>query len=603
MALPEAGTHVQPRALDRARAFVRSVSPRRVVAAIHRDVLAPLLLALVPLFWVVDATYRASLATLGRDQGIFQYVAWAVLHGERDYADIRDVNGPLIHLIHVAFLKLGGGDEHTFRTLDLTVTGASFALTGLCLAGLASRDRASRRPSWAARVAWAAAAWVVLSVQYQLHLAWNQAQRESFCDWFLLPSVGLQLLGARRRGGAERARLVAMGALSVLPWFGKPTFVLFTAAQLLSLLVVEPGTLRARARRALEFAGGGALASIVPLAFLFGWGDARAFLRISTSDVPHVYRFIWAKTAREILGDEGALLSAAHGAVASAAVLAFVVAKLLPRRAAVLALLPLAAIGNVIAQHKGFGYHFHPLTAFTLLAWLALVVALWERFRTVGRAKVWGRWLALAAATALAGEVAVSMRHSPHLRDVWILAGGATPARRSGKDYLTHYKTYDFFPFEMRQAAQFLREATPDGARVQTFGMDPYLLFLAERRSATPYIYAYDLDASAALAGGFENRPTQQDAEYILWSRGLHEQDMLARLRARAPEAFVFIDRSPLMALREAEEDFAQWCPETTAWMKERYRKARELGPYHVWLRADLPVPEGRPTTEGEAPP
>src|SRR4051794_1772950 len=50
-----------------------------------RRVLAPALLALVPLFWVADATHRSSLTTLGRDQGIFQYIAWAVAHGDVDY--------------------------------------------------------------------------------------------------------------------------------------------------------------------------------------------------------------------------------------------------------------------------------------------------------------------------------------------------------------------------------------------------------------------------------------------------------------------------------------------------------------------------------------
>ena len=41
---------------------------------------------------------RASWTPLGRDQGIFQYVAWAVAQGDVDYRDVRDVNGPLIAL-------------------------------------------------------------------------------------------------------------------------------------------------------------------------------------------------------------------------------------------------------------------------------------------------------------------------------------------------------------------------------------------------------------------------------------------------------------------------------------------------------------------------
>ena len=81
------------------RRFVPSAKTR---VDLVRRLLVPLILASVPFFWVADATHRASLTTLGRDQGIFQYIAWAVRLGDVDYRDIRDVNGPLIHLIHSA---------------------------------------------------------------------------------------------------------------------------------------------------------------------------------------------------------------------------------------------------------------------------------------------------------------------------------------------------------------------------------------------------------------------------------------------------------------------------------------------------------------------
>ena len=93
------------------------------------------MVALPALGWVLEATRHASLETLGRDQGIFQYIAWAVSHGARDYRDVHDVNGPLTHLIHMVFLALGGADEHRFRSLDLAVTGVSFAAVGACLPG------------------------------------------------------------------------------------------------------------------------------------------------------------------------------------------------------------------------------------------------------------------------------------------------------------------------------------------------------------------------------------------------------------------------------------------------------------------------------------
>src|SRR5580700_1494488 len=80
------------------------------LARVLRSVLVPLVIAVPPLFWVADATHRASLTPLGRDQGIFQYVARALERGDIDYRDVRDVNGPLTHLVHMVLLALGGAD-------------------------------------------------------------------------------------------------------------------------------------------------------------------------------------------------------------------------------------------------------------------------------------------------------------------------------------------------------------------------------------------------------------------------------------------------------------------------------------------------------------
>src|SRR4051812_4167494 len=98
---------------------------------------APGLLITLPAApWVWDASVRASYATLGRDQGIFQYVAWAVAGGAKLYRDVRDVNGPLVMIVHRVFLALGGEDERVFRILDLFLVGLTAAFAGACLPAL-----------------------------------------------------------------------------------------------------------------------------------------------------------------------------------------------------------------------------------------------------------------------------------------------------------------------------------------------------------------------------------------------------------------------------------------------------------------------------------
>ncbi|MBX3187238.1 MAG: hypothetical protein KF819_09490 [Labilithrix sp.] len=583
---PPAAEGATARRPPRARlgsAILRAARSPKARLAIVRRALVPLLLALVPFFWVADATHRSALTTLGRDQGIFQYIGWAVGQGEVDYRDIRDVNGPLVHLIHKILLALGGADEHRFHVLELFATGVSFAFVGACLPSLVAR----RKPRGYERAAWAAAAWVVLGAQYHLYLYWNQAQRESFCDWFLLPSLALQLVRPAREARAASRRIVAIAALSTITWFGKPSFVLFTVMQLGVLLIDREVTLSAKQKIA-RFALGGALGAAIPIAYLLRWGDIGAFARITFIDVPQIYRFIWAKSAQEIFGEEGPLKVAAAGLAAAALLIGLVATRELPRRVLVVALAPLCGIVNVVVQHKGFGYHFHPVTATTHFGFLIVVAMLWERFRGAPRKRPLGRHAAVVVAVAYALEVTSSMKGSPHIRNVWILAGGETPERRMTEEYFNSFKSHDFFPWEMRLGASWLRSNTSPDARVQVYGMDPYILFLAQRRSATPYIYAYDLNDDAALEGGWSNRPTERDVARIKAARDAHEHDMLTRLRAAPPEAFVFIDKSPLISYQDAMEDFRHCCKESAEWVASNYHQAQSFGEVHVWLRDDL---------------
>jgi hypothetical protein len=564
-----------------------------------RSVATPFVLAVPPLFWVADATRRASFTTLGRDQGIFQYIGWALAHGERDYRDLRDVNGPLTHLVHRVLLALGGADEHRFRVLDLTVTGATFALVGLCLPGLgASYARARSSARSVERLAWAFAAWVVLSGQYLLYGYWDLAQRESFFDWFLLPSVALQLATQQptdtRRWptGRTRALLAVSGALAVAPCFGKPTYLLFVVAQLVALLADDALPLGRRAA-ARAFLAGGTAGALTQLALLMATGDVLAYARIQLADVPAMYRFIWPRAAGDIFSNPWCATQAIFGLVGAVVILSLVAIGEMPRRVIAIALLPVCAVGGVLAQAKGFPYHFHPVTAGVHLQWLVGAAWLSERARVAQRRLALVRLVPIAFAVTVALRVATAMEDSPQIRAVWLLWGASTPADRQTPEYFAHFPEPDFFPYEMRQAADYLRAHTAPGDRVQTYGMDPYVLFLAGRLSATPYIYVYDLDADAALGGGTGGHPDAAQSERIRAIRDAHEADMLARLKDRPPAAFVFLDAAPLMTESDAWDDFDSHCPAASAWVTKRYRETARFGHDHVWLRNDLaPLPD-----------
>jgi hypothetical protein len=500
----------------------------------------------------------------------------------------------LTHLVHLVFLALGGADEHRFRVLDLTITGVVFALVGASLPGL-SRARGELRPSWAERVAWGFAGWVILSAQYMHYIFWDQAQRESFFDWFMLTSIALQLY-AHSIDAPQKSRilLVVSGALSLIPWLGKPTYALFTLAQLLTLVLDRDLRLSLYARFS-AFAMGGAIGLLTQLAYLVAYADIGAFLRIYLIDVPALYRFIWPRTPLDILSLSGYANTAALAIVTSVAVCGLIVDGQVPVRVLAVALVPLAGLASVVVQAKGFPYHFHPVSAGLYLEWLVIVVWLWERHgrKRASRGEAQGiiRLVPFAAAGALALAVATAVQTSAHLTNHWILAKGIFAEQRASRDYLVYFQTTDFFPWEMRETAHYLREHTIPTDRVQEYGMDPYLLFLAQRMSATPYIYAYDLNVDAALYGSDLPEglhPDDRESQRIRAIRNAHEEDFLARLKVDPPSAFIFMDKAPLMTEDEdAWLDFAEHNAASAAWVTERYKQTAIFGNDRVWLRRD----------------
>jgi hypothetical protein len=485
-------------------------------------------------------------------------------------------------MVHALFQILGGADEHRFRVLDLAVTGLSFAIAGALLPGVA---RAARPVAPVERAAWATGTWVALTAQYLAYGFWDTAQRESFLDWFVLVAIALQAslgdLAARR----ARPVLFSSGLLSLVPWLGKPTFALFTASQLLAL-TLEPGALRLRARRLAWFIAGGAVGVLVPLAWTALRGDLHAWARITFVDVPAMYRFMWHRPASAILSMPGYRSLAWTGGLTAALLLGLVASRRLPIRALPVATMPVLGLVSVVLQAKGFPYHFHPVTLGTTFAWVVVVAAAWEgALGARPPLAIAVRGAALAAAGAIGAHALVLARRAPYplppppaARDAASLAGDAR---------LSAFERVDFFPRALRDAAAYVSAHTRPDERVQTYGMDAYVLFLARRRSATPYIYAYDLNADAAMHGSFDPDglvPTAPEVERIRALVGAHAVDLRARLERSPPAAFVFVARSPLTSDPDAVADFEAHCPEAAAWVSARYREAADFDGVRVWL-------------------
>jgi hypothetical protein len=540
-------------------------------------------------YWAAIAAWRSTFAILARDQGGFQYAAWAIANGERAYADFRYIDGPLAHVLHLAAMTLGGADEHRFRILDLVASSSVFLASGALLPGIAHRAGTARPATTAStRVMWALAAWVVLMSQYVMY-GWSYTvQRESFFNLFLISSIALQLYAQQPRAPgearvSERWVLALAGALSAATWFGKPTCVLYTAVQALAIVVDDEAPLT-RWKGVLSFAIGGAAAALTMIGLVVVTGDLAAFVRIQFGDVPRVYRFIWNSSIADCYQVRGsARLNRAFATVVFA--IALIGAGWLPRRFLAILALPTCGLFLYFFQRKCFPYHMHPVTAGTHLVWLGLLV--WGTERAVA-----SRWRAsavgAAAAAVLLGAVCrIETSNSGAAQNRWNEIG-ATPEARAGEAYVRDFASGDFFPWDLRQAGAFLREHTKPDDRVQTYGTDPYLLFFARRKSATPFIYAFELNADAAIAGGSGARPDAQERTWLLETAKKHEAEMLTLLQTRPPAAFALIDRAPFSHPVDAVVDFERHCPNAAAFMHERYRPAARFGAVHVWLRNDF---------------
>lgn len=542
----------------------------------HLSVFAALLVAVAAGPVVLFAAWRSTFAVLGRDPGIYQYVAWAIAHGERAYVDFREINGPLVYFIHLAFEPVARGDEHVFRVLDALVLGAAGAFAGAALPGMGG-VRALATPA-RERAAWAAAGAVVMLAQYLILGWWHTAQRESFYVVFLLVAAGAQLRAHHRAAPASRgtrALLLLAGFASALPWFGKPTMVVFTVLQAGALLADDYGMPSRRARLAW-LAGGAAAATVAMTAATWAIGDPWRGLRIILLEVPREYRFIWARRPLELyfLWRNGPKLNYALPTLALA--LALVYARVVPRRALTPAAMLAGGLVTFVAQQKGFPYHLHGALAGTHLVWLCLLACVVRRHR-----RRW--WLGGAGAAAVAAMSIFYAASSDPMRAKWV-ARGRTAEQRDSAAYLDEFASNDYFPADLRAAGRFLRERTPEDARVQLYGMDPYVLYFARRRSATPFLYSFELDVDAAIAGGTGAEPSPADVDWLRGAARAHEDELVAGLERRAPAAFVFVDRMPFSFPASAVESFAEHCPRAHAWMAARYAPAADFRHVHVWL-------------------
>jgi hypothetical protein len=546
--------------------------------------LAPAVLAAVCLGPVTFALRQLTFATLGRDQGIFQYVAWAIQHGERAYRDFHEINGPLPHLWHFLLQRVGGEDEHVFRSIDTAVLVAGY--TAACATiprwvGLAVSRRAS--------LAWALGGLAVLGAQYVRYDWWHTSQREGLYAVLVLVSIAFQALGHDTRITRDaRVYFFFAGLFTAFTWFGKPPCVVFALMQAAVAIVDRKSLVLSLSRALVSASVGAAVVSLGMLWFVSAYGDVGAAARM-LSTVPLLHHTIWNESIAFCYSawGNGPRLDWAMGTA-----VIFVAAHWylkLPRRALLAMVLPVGGFVIFAGQGKGFPYHLHMVTLGTSAAQLVVLAGL------VRRGALSGRWagVALAAALALSYKCQEDARRNQNAQSDWATAG-ATKERRASREYLERFGWGDFFAIDLREAAAYIAAKTTPDERVQTYGLDPYILFLAKRRSATPILYDFELNVDAALRGGSGAKPSEEQRQALLAYRDGAEKLVLDRVQADPPAAFVFFDKAPFSYPEDGEQDFAAHCPQVYAWLDSRYASTIRFGAVRVRLRKDVAGRPGR---------
>jgi len=397
---------------------------------------------------------------LERDEGEYAYAGRLLLEGSPPYQGVYNAKLPGIYLAYAAVMAVFG---QSTRGIHLGLLAVN--LLSVLLVFLLARRLLGPWPALAAATAFA-----VLSVGPAVHGIVANAEH-----FVLVPALGGLLLAAI---GLERERplwLAAGGLLSGCAFLAKQHGIFLVAATAVWLLLAERPARRARGARLGIFAGAAAVPYLLTCIVLLAAGTFdRFWFWTARYAAAYTRRVPWSEATDALLAGAGRVVAGAPLlwllAVGGLLAVAFDRSLHDARRL----LLPLAAL-SAAAVLPGFLFREHyfllMLPALALLAAAPLRSAI-ARGRTLGAALAGGLVL-------LAGAQSLWAQSRPLF--------GLTPPEVS-------IEMYGENPFaESPAIAEIVRELTDRDDRVFVFGSEPQILFYADRRSATGYIYAYPL--------------------------------------------------------------------------------------------------------------
>ena len=269
------------------------------------------------------------------DAGMFHFAASQFSLGEVPYRDFIDMNMPLIYLIHLAVIAIGGMDDLTFRIFDLSIS----VLVGTIAAALV----------WPKGRSLAFLAALTIVAAHLLDGPQAAGERDFL---FLVPALTIALLTS---WSAERPRwrtpLLILAGLNVgFATLLKPTGVL--------LLLLPVFMNRFSWKNTVSVCSGMFVVILLTLIILSAMGALGAFVDDLQSYVPY-YKALAQRPTLLMLLVAGKYAAIGAGGLVIAAIYGLL-EKPSPRACCLIACM-LYGVLHFILQGKGFFYHVYPL--------------------------------------------------------------------------------------------------------------------------------------------------------------------------------------------------------------------------------------------------
>jgi hypothetical protein len=406
---------------------------------------------------------------MGVDQGVFAYMGAALLAGRWPYLGTWESDFPGLMFIQAAQIFVLGKSIAAFRLFDVAVQLANAYLV----------YRIARRVAGGIGAAVAAITFVLI---YQGYGPWNTGQREGFGMLFVLLGYWLYYTAARRRAMITAAAIGLGFGLAVLI---KPTLLALAT-------FYAPLLLRLR-RDSVTLALAAIAAMLAPLAAVAAtyWllGGLQAFYEACFA-YQEIYTQILATPDplwRQWLVKLGRLGGTAAGL--SLAYVPFLLWGPARRERAMLYLGYLGSVGAVLVQGTFAGYHYLPglgvgaVLLGSMFSQTSSLVLGDRQWRLGGRQIS----LRLLAAAAILTAALPAYLRAHNYRDLLTLHFLGPPRPEE-----LHIGTiFDFT--ESWELAEYLRTHTEPGDRIQVWGYESLVYYLAQREAASRFQTSHGL--------------------------------------------------------------------------------------------------------------